>query len=66
MSRLLTRERVEGLGFVAWEKVEGLVGRAFAERDAGAMRFAFVVAQWVVLGERFGIKKAGPRDGGSV
>lgn len=56
---------MESLGFVAWDKVEGLVGKAFGEKDAGAMRFAFVVAQWVVLGERFGIKKAEPRGSGS-
>ena len=25
------------------------------------MRFAFTVAQWVVIGERFSVKKAGPQ-----
>lgn len=58
LSGLLTRERVEGLGFVAWDKVEGLVEKAFKGKDASAMRFAFIVAQWIVIGERFGVKKA--------
>lgn len=58
LSGLLTRERVEGLGFVAWDKCEGLVEKAFKNKDANAMRFAFTVAQWVVIGERFKIKRA--------
>jgi asparagine synthase (glutamine-hydrolysing) len=52
---------VEQLGFISWEKVNGLVDKAFKKKDANAMRFAFTVAQWVVIGERFQIKKAGPQ-----
>jgi asparagine synthase (glutamine-hydrolysing) len=52
---------VEQLGFISWEKVNGLVDKAFRMKDANAMRFAFTVAQWVVIGERFQIKKAGPQ-----
>ncbi|PVH68266.1 adenine nucleotide alpha hydrolases-like protein [Cadophora sp. DSE1049] len=59
---LITEENVRGLGFVEWEKARGLVERAFGigggERDAAAARLAFVVAQWVVLGKRFGVKTA--------
>lgn len=40
--------------------MEGLVEKAFDGKDASAMRFAFTVAQWVVLGQRFGVKKAEP------
>ena len=58
---MLTRDRVERLGFVSWEKTKGLVDKAFRMKDANAMRFAFTVAQWVVIGERFQIKKAGPQ-----
>lgn len=58
---MLTRDRVEQLGFISWEKVNGLVDKAFKKKDANAMRFAFTVAQWVVIGERFQIKKAGPQ-----
>ncbi|KAL5409750.1 hypothetical protein PMIN04_010913 [Paraphaeosphaeria minitans] len=57
LSGLLTMERVEGLGFISWDEAEGLVERAF-KKDAGAMRFAFTVAQWVVIGERFNTKGA--------
>lgn len=58
---LVTREGVEGLGFVAWGKVEGLVEEAFGgEGSARALRLVLVVAQWVVLGRRFGVKTAGP------
>lgn len=59
LAGLLSRENVDNLGFVAWEKVEGLVNRAFGENgDPGAMRKALVVAQWVVLSRRFGIRRA--------
>ncbi|KAK5005985.1 hypothetical protein LTR39_005783, partial [Cryomyces antarcticus] len=65
---LITRANVEDLGFVAWEKVSGLVSKAFEEGDADlqgkamAMRFAFTVAQWIVLSKRFGIAKAVPPE----
>lgn len=59
---LLTKNRVEQLGFVAWDKVQDLVGKAFKQKDANAMRFAFTIAQWVVIGERFNVKKAGPHS----
>jgi asparagine synthase (glutamine-hydrolysing) len=61
LAALLTKNRVEQLGFIAWDKVKGLVDKAFSKKDANAMRFAFTVAQWVVIGERFGVKKAGPQ-----
>lgn len=60
LAGLITQERVEQLGFISWSKVESLVERAFNEKDANAMRFAFTIAQWVVIGERFQIKKAAP------
>lgn len=59
LAGLLTKENAEGLGFVAWEKVEGLVDRAFGrEGEARALRVALIVAQWVVLGKRFGVVPA--------
>ncbi|KAK0901056.1 hypothetical protein LTR02_008794 [Friedmanniomyces endolithicus] len=64
MGGLLTREKVEGLGFVGWEKVEGLVGEAFGEEGSPrAMRLALVVAAWVVMAERFGVRTARPEGG---
>ncbi|KAI4170669.1 MAG: hypothetical protein LQ343_004767 [Gyalolechia ehrenbergii] len=63
MGGLVTREKVEGLGFVDWGLVEGLVERAFRTQDQVALRSVFGVAQWVVLGQRFGIPKAEPAGG---
>ncbi|GAB7365121.1 hypothetical protein MBLNU230_g6210t1 [Neophaeotheca triangularis] len=58
---LVTKEAVEQLGFVEWRKCEGLVGRAFgADADPGALRLLLLVAEWVVLSKRFGVKRAGP------
>ncbi|OQO14973.1 hypothetical protein B0A48_00355 [Cryoendolithus antarcticus] len=56
---LMTKEKVEQLGFVDWAKVGGLVGKGFGEKgDPGAMRTALVVAEWVVIAERFGVATA--------
>lgn len=63
LARLLTKENVESLGFVDWNKIEGLVERAFEKEEALAMRYAFTVSQWVVLSQRFGIKKMLPPRG---
>lgn len=46
------------MGFVSWEKVRDLVSRAFEKKESLAFRLALVVAQWVVLAERFGVKTA--------
>jgi len=60
LERMVTREGVEALGFMDWEEVEGLMGRAFGgEGEARAWRVVLIVAEWVVLGKRFGVKKAG-------
>lgn len=56
---LITEEDVRALGFVDWERARSLVERAFVGGDAAAARLCFVVAQWVVLGKRFGVKTAG-------
>lgn len=58
-SRLLTKENVDSLGFVDWEKVKGLVDRAFTKEDAFALRQAMIVGQWITIGQRFGCKRAG-------
>ncbi|KAK0251087.1 hypothetical protein LTS09_013793 [Friedmanniomyces endolithicus] len=64
MGGLLTRVKVEGLGFVGWDKVEGLVEVAFGEEGSPkAMRLALVVAAWVVMAERFGVTTARPEGG---
>jgi asparagine synthase (glutamine-hydrolysing) len=61
LSRLVTQENVEQLGFVDWSKAQYLLDGAFGDRrDQSAMRFAFTVAQWVVISQRFGVRKAEP------
>lgn len=60
MMRLVTEENVTGLGFVDWEGVEGWVERAFERQDQVLLRSVFGIAQWVVLGKRFGIPRAEP------
>ena len=56
--RLLTQENVERLGFVDWLKVKDNLEIAFEKGDVRAMRGCYVVGQWVVIGERFGIARA--------
>ncbi|KKY19459.1 putative asparagine synthase [Diplodia seriata] len=57
-SRLICRENVEELGFVDWNKTKDLVREAFVQKNPSAVRAAISVGQWVVLGRRFGVKKA--------
>lgn len=63
LSGLITRENVENLGFVDWSKAEGLVERAFMQDEPLAMRFAFTIAQWIVISQCFGVRKAEPPVG---
>ena len=58
LNKLITEENVRKLGFVSWDKVRSLVQRAFEQKESLAFRLALVVAQWVVLSERFSIKTA--------
>jgi asparagine synthase (glutamine-hydrolysing) len=60
MRRLITQENIEQLGFVQWEKVKGIVPNAFEKRDESCFRLSWLLAQWVVLGQKFGIRKAQP------
>ena len=61
LARLVTRENVEALGFVRWNSVHWLVDHAFGPQGRpGAMRKALVVAEWVVLSKRFGVRRARP------
>ena len=65
--RVATQDRVESLGFVSWKAVEPLIEQAFDEETAEAIRsravrLVLIVAQWVILGERFGIRSATEGD----
>lgn len=61
MSRLITKQNVEALGFLDWSKIHDLVHKAFEEQEPGMLRTTILVAQYVVLSQRFGIETAGPR-----
>ena len=63
LSGIVTRANIEALGFVDWSRCEDLVRRAFEEGSAKAMRFVIVLAEWVVIGKRFGVRRA-ERPGG--
>lgn len=58
MAKLITQENVEALGFVDWSRTRDVVETAFSTQDRVALLSAFGIAQWVVLGKRFGIPKA--------
>ena len=60
MARLVTRENIEKLGFVEWELVKALVPKAFEDGDVGSFRVAGLLAQWVVLSQKFGVARACP------
>lgn len=58
LRRLVTRENIAQLGFVDWSKSEGLVDKAFVDKDPLSFRAAMTVAQFVVLGQRFRVETA--------
>jgi asparagine synthase (glutamine-hydrolysing) len=63
MKKLINKENVEKLGFVDWSRSQSLVDKAFGEQgDPNAMRFSFLIAQWVTLSQRFGVKMASPPE----
>lgn len=55
---LITQKNVDDLGFVEWSEVKDLVKRAFVGGETRALRCANVLAQWVVIGRRFGVERA--------
>ncbi|WZH45882.1 nucleophile aminohydrolase [Fusarium acuminatum] len=62
ITELVTKENVEKLGFVDWDAAQDAVDRAFNQQEALALRRAITVAQFVVLGQRFGVKTAGVKS----
>ncbi|KAI3401819.1 hypothetical protein diail_8197 [Diaporthe ilicicola] len=55
---LVTEPNVEELGFLDWENVKGLVDMAFIEKDVAAFRQTLIIAEWIVISQRFAIEKA--------
>lgn len=58
LRRLVTKENIEALGFVDWLTTEKVLQEGFEEQDPVRMHTACVAAQYVVLGQKFGIKTA--------
>ena len=58
--KLMTRENIEGLGFLEWDEVKGLLEQAFVKREAKAMRSLNLCCQWIILSKRFGVARAEP------
>lgn len=59
LSSMLTREAVEGLGFVDYSIVQESLDRAFGdEADVNSFRNLLYVGAWVTLAERFGVMRA--------
>lgn len=56
---LLTREAVEGLGFVDYAVIEKALDASFGENaDATSFRIVCYTGGWVTISRRFGVKKA--------
>lgn len=65
MIRIVTRENVEALGFIDWDEAQKMLQVAFAPdidvrdvKDIWAWRQVLLIAQWIVIGQRFRVKKA--------
>ncbi|GAB1197524.1 hypothetical protein APSETT444_006820 [Aspergillus pseudonomiae] len=59
ITQLVTKENVESLGFVDWNATEEAVENAFHKQEPLALRRAITVAQFIILGQRFGIRPTG-------
>lgn len=66
MRKLITKDNVENLGFFDWfPNSPGAAGRslghmideAFADKSIPAFKQVICLAQWVVLGQRFGVER---------
>lgn len=67
--KLITQANIEELGFLDWGNCEGLVERAIREGDRAAFGQMILVGQLVILGKKFGVKRAvadwaGEQNGG--
>ncbi|KAI8243623.1 Asparagine synthase [Colletotrichum sp. SAR 10_99] len=59
MERLITKESIENLGFIEWEDARSWLETGFGdEADPRSFRKLVVTGSWVVLSQRFGVKKA--------
>ncbi|KAK5994214.1 Amidase chyE [Cladobotryum mycophilum] len=58
ITQLITKENVQALGFADWDATEDALDKAFDKQEAMALRRVITVAQFIVLGQRFGVKPA--------
>ncbi|KAL4958158.1 nucleophile aminohydrolase [Aspergillus filifer] len=58
VTRLLTQENVERLGFVDWDQLQDQIIKGFRDSDQRCFRSSLFVAQLVVLSQRFGVTTA--------
>jgi len=66
MSSLITKDNVSSLGFLAWasedddggKTMADMVHLAFAEKNEPAFRLVICLAQWIVLGKKFGVRES--------
>lgn len=56
----MTKENIDQLGFLEWEKCKTLVEDGFLHKDAAQMRKLFMISQLVEISRRFGVKRATP------
>lgn len=59
-SGLITQENVEALGFLKWESCKDLVKDAIFNADRARYSQMILVGQFVILQQKFGVKKAIP------
>jgi asparagine synthase (glutamine-hydrolysing) len=57
---LITKSNIDQLGWLEWEKCEGLVRHAIKEGDRSAFGQMILVGQFVILGKKFKVKRAEP------
>ncbi|TLS21787.1 uncharacterized protein PpBr36_09582 [Pyricularia pennisetigena] len=63
MKSLITHETIENLGFIEWEDARAWLETAFGDdADSTSFRRLVIVASWVVLSQRFGVRKASKED----
>ena len=63
LASIVTKENIEHLGFIDWTRCDGIVDRAFKGKSAMAMRYSIVLAEWIILSRRFGVRRAEPPKG---
>ena len=56
----MTRENIDELGFLDWERCKSLIEDGFIKEDAAQMRRLFQITQLIEIGKRFGVKRARP------